>query len=157
MIDLKAQNIHVVLQICLRWLYEQGLTFVVKSYDKERMNNNSHAWDKSMWFVESSSRRVEVCSTEPYSWLFVFYSKFNRSLEASITVSTGMDHTIWLYSKTRKQDSDDCGYYVMKNMLDIVTAKITDSWEEVFNDPTELTTSELFIWLGWFYEDRGFC
>ncbi|WJX62391.1 hypothetical protein P8452_47390 [Trifolium repens] len=33
------------------------------------------------WFVESSSRAVEV-----------FYLKFNRSLEASITISTG-----WFY------------------------------------------------------------
>ncbi|KAK2395440.1 hypothetical protein QL285_057178 [Trifolium repens] len=32
------------------------------------------------WFVESSSRAVEV-----------FYLKFNRSLEASITISTGTD------------------------------------------------------------------
>ncbi|MCI24675.1 Ulp1 protease family carboxy-terminal domain protein, partial [Trifolium medium] len=41
------------------------------------------------------------------------------------------NNTVWLYPKTRKQDnSNDCGYYVMKNMLDIVTAKITESWME---------------------------
>jgi len=36
------------LQICLRWLYEQGLTFVVKSYDKERMNQNLQIFDWSL-------------------------------------------------------------------------------------------------------------
>lgn len=37
-----------LLQICLRWLYEQGLTFVVKSYDKERMNQNLQIFDWSL-------------------------------------------------------------------------------------------------------------
>ncbi|CAJ2644956.1 unnamed protein product [Trifolium pratense] len=42
------------------------------------------------------------------------------------------NNTVWLYPQARKQyNSNDCGYYVMKNMLDIVTAKITDSWMEV--------------------------
>ncbi|PON79248.1 Aldo/keto reductase [Parasponia andersonii] len=29
-----------IAQICLRWLYEQGVSFVVKSFDKERMKQN---------------------------------------------------------------------------------------------------------------------
>jgi len=29
-----------IAQICLRWLYEEGVTFVPKSYDKGRMNQN---------------------------------------------------------------------------------------------------------------------
>ncbi|XP_062113201.1 non-functional NADPH-dependent codeinone reductase 2-like [Humulus lupulus] len=29
-----------IAQICLRWLYEQGVCFVVKSFDKERMKQN---------------------------------------------------------------------------------------------------------------------
>ncbi|KAK7374788.1 hypothetical protein VNO80_08227 [Phaseolus coccineus] len=37
-----------VAQICLRWLYEQGLTFVVKSYDKERMKQNLGIFDWSL-------------------------------------------------------------------------------------------------------------
>lgn len=37
-----------IAQICLRWLYEQGLTFVVKSYDKERMNQNLQIFDWSL-------------------------------------------------------------------------------------------------------------
>ncbi|KAJ1422784.1 NADP-dependent oxidoreductase domain [Sesbania bispinosa] len=37
-----------VAQICLRWIYEQGLTFVVKSYDKERMNQNLQIFDWSL-------------------------------------------------------------------------------------------------------------
>lgn len=37
-----------VAQICLRWLYEQGLTFVVKSYDKERMKQNLEIFDWSL-------------------------------------------------------------------------------------------------------------
>ncbi|KAK7394253.1 hypothetical protein VNO78_14775 [Psophocarpus tetragonolobus] len=35
-------------QICLRWLYEQDLTFVVKSYDKERMKQNLGIFDWSL-------------------------------------------------------------------------------------------------------------
>ncbi|XP_045822271.1 uncharacterized protein LOC123915169 [Trifolium pratense] len=55
------------------------------------------------------------------------------------------NNTVWLYPQARKQyNSNDCGYYVMKNMLDIVTAKITDSWMEVFNDPKELTAEEMY-------------
>ncbi|KAK2397122.1 hypothetical protein QL285_058735 [Trifolium repens] len=51
----------------------------------------------------------------------------------------------WLYPKTRRQpNSNDCGYYVMKNMLDIVSANITDSWVEIFNDPQMLTNNELY-------------
>ncbi|KAK2386412.1 hypothetical protein QL285_060314 [Trifolium repens] len=51
----------------------------------------------------------------------------------------------WLYPKTRRQpNSDDCGYYVMKNMLDIVSANITDSWVEIFNDPQMLTKHEMY-------------
>ncbi|XP_027329874.1 NAD(P)H-dependent 6'-deoxychalcone synthase [Abrus precatorius] len=34
-----------IAQVCLRWLYEQGVTFVAKSYDKERMNQNLHIFD----------------------------------------------------------------------------------------------------------------
>ncbi|XP_045821951.1 uncharacterized protein LOC123914824 [Trifolium pratense] len=42
------------------------------------------------------------------------------------------NNTVWLYPKGRKQyNTNDCGYYVMKNMLDIVTAKITESWMEL--------------------------
>lgn len=46
-----AQKINLktlFLQICLRWLYEQGLTFVAKSYDKERMNQNLQIFDWSL-------------------------------------------------------------------------------------------------------------
>ncbi|WJX94672.1 hypothetical protein P8452_76069 [Trifolium repens] len=58
------------------------------------------------------------------------------------------NNTQWLFPKTRKQpNSNDCGYYVMKNLLDIVSAKITESWMEVFNDPKELSNDELFIWM----------
>jgi polyketide reductase len=34
-----------VAQISLRWLYEQGVTFVPKSYDKERMGQNLAIFD----------------------------------------------------------------------------------------------------------------
>ncbi|KAJ1415580.1 NADP-dependent oxidoreductase domain [Sesbania bispinosa] len=37
-----------VAQICLRWIYEQGVTFVVKSYDKERMKQNLQIFDWSL-------------------------------------------------------------------------------------------------------------
>ncbi|CAJ2666061.1 unnamed protein product [Trifolium pratense] len=41
-------------------------------------------------------------------------------------------------------NGNDCGYYVMKNMIDIVSASITKNWMEVFNDPTALTEEELY-------------
>ncbi|RDX69959.1 hypothetical protein CR513_50857, partial [Mucuna pruriens] len=37
-----------VAQICLRWIYEQGVSFVVKSYDKERMKQNLEIFDWSL-------------------------------------------------------------------------------------------------------------
>ncbi|GAU44845.1 hypothetical protein TSUD_400460 [Trifolium subterraneum] len=46
---------------------------------------------------------------------------------------------------TRVQPNDnDCRYYVMKNMLDIVSASITKNWMEVFNDPTSLTDDKMY-------------
>ncbi|KAL6530905.1 hypothetical protein OROGR_014765 [Orobanche gracilis] len=51
----------------------------------------------------------------------------------------------WLRPNARLQpNGNDCGYYVMKNMLDIVSANITKSWMEVFNDPSALTEQELY-------------
>ncbi|XP_028752508.1 NAD(P)H-dependent 6'-deoxychalcone synthase-like [Neltuma alba] len=35
-------------QVCLRWLYEQGVTFVPKSYNKERMSQNLQIFDWSL-------------------------------------------------------------------------------------------------------------
>ncbi|XP_061344071.1 NAD(P)H-dependent 6'-deoxychalcone synthase-like [Gastrolobium bilobum] len=37
-----------VAQICLRWIYEQGVTVAVKSYDKERMKQNLQIFDWSL-------------------------------------------------------------------------------------------------------------
>jgi polyketide reductase len=34
-----------IAQVSLRWLYEQGITFVPKSYDKQRMNQNLNIFD----------------------------------------------------------------------------------------------------------------
>ncbi|XP_057443310.1 uncharacterized protein LOC130735254 [Lotus japonicus] len=53
--------------------------------------------------------------------------------------------TQWLRPNARLQpNGNDCGYYVMKNMVDIVSTSITKSWMEVFNDPTALTEQELY-------------
>lgn len=35
----------MVHQICLRWLFEQGVTIVVKSYNKDRMKENLQIFD----------------------------------------------------------------------------------------------------------------
>ncbi|KAL2316559.1 hypothetical protein Fmac_030435 [Flemingia macrophylla] len=43
--DLAQAHGKTVAQICLRWIYEQGLTFVIKSYDKERMKQNLDIFD----------------------------------------------------------------------------------------------------------------
>lgn len=32
-------------QVCLRWIYEQGATVVVKSYNKERLKENLQIFD----------------------------------------------------------------------------------------------------------------
>ncbi|KAI9080939.1 hypothetical protein K1719_037100 [Acacia pycnantha] len=37
-----------IAQVCLRWIYEQGVSFVVKSYDKERMKQNLQIFDWSL-------------------------------------------------------------------------------------------------------------
>ncbi|WJX17626.1 3''-deamino-3''-oxonicotianamine reductase [Trifolium repens] len=37
-----------IAQVCLRWLYEQGVTMAVKSYDKERMKQNLEIFDWSL-------------------------------------------------------------------------------------------------------------
>ncbi|KAK2452043.1 hypothetical protein QL285_011046 [Trifolium repens] len=51
----------------------------------------------------------------------------------------------WLFPKTRVQpNGNDCGYYVMKNMIDIVSTSITKNWNEVFNDSTALTEDDLY-------------
>ncbi|KAK2369250.1 hypothetical protein QL285_082398 [Trifolium repens] len=41
-------------------------------------------------------------------------------------------------------NDNDCGYYVMKNMIDIVSASVTKKWDEVFNDPTTLSEDDLY-------------
>ncbi|KAK2364803.1 hypothetical protein QL285_089634 [Trifolium repens] len=66
----------------------------------------------------------------------------------------------WLYPKTRRQpNSNDCGYYVMRNMLDVVSGHITGNWMEVFNDPKELSEDELYdlreLWATCFFELYG--
>lgn len=43
-----------VAQVCLRWLYEQGVTSVPKSYHKERMNQNLHIFD---WALTQEDHR----------------------------------------------------------------------------------------------------
>ncbi|XP_058772880.1 uncharacterized protein LOC131646975 [Vicia villosa] len=51
----------------------------------------------------------------------------------------------WLHPNTRQQhNSNDCGYYVMKNMFDIVSANIIESWMQVFDDSTEITQDDLY-------------
>ncbi|WJX45942.1 hypothetical protein P8452_32787 [Trifolium repens] len=51
----------------------------------------------------------------------------------------------WIFPKTRVQpNGNDCGYYVMKNMIDIVSASVTKKWDEVFNDPTALSEDDLY-------------
>nr|XP_007132802.1 hypothetical protein PHAVU_011G1256000g [Phaseolus vulgaris]ESW04796.1 hypothetical protein PHAVU_011G1256000g [Phaseolus vulgaris] len=32
----------------------------------------------------------------------------------------------------------ECGYYLMRHMHKIISAKIKDSWKEIFNDPSPL-------------------
>ncbi|RDX80216.1 hypothetical protein CR513_39262, partial [Mucuna pruriens] len=51
-----------VAQICLRWLYEQGLTFVVKSYDRQRMKQNLEIFDWSL--TEDDYKKVSEINQE---------------------------------------------------------------------------------------------
>ncbi|WJX82919.1 hypothetical protein P8452_65622 [Trifolium repens] len=78
-----------------------------------------------------------------------------KGYQSAITSSPAFDGTdaangnrrkaTWLYPKTRRQpNSNDCGYYLMRNMLDVVSGHITGNWMEVFNDPKELSEDELY-------------
>ncbi|KAK7258344.1 hypothetical protein RIF29_23917 [Crotalaria pallida] len=46
--ELAGTHGKTIAQICLRWIYEQGVAFVVKSYDKERMKQNLEIFDWSL-------------------------------------------------------------------------------------------------------------
>ncbi|KAL2329791.1 hypothetical protein Fmac_017372 [Flemingia macrophylla] len=46
--DIAQAHGKTIAQICLRWIYEQGLTFVVKSYNRERMKQNLDIFDWSL-------------------------------------------------------------------------------------------------------------
>ncbi|KAM6546724.1 hypothetical protein CsatB_027460 [Cannabis sativa] len=49
-----------IAQICLRWLYEQGVSFVVKSFNKERMKQNIDILDWNL-----SSEELEMIDQIP--------------------------------------------------------------------------------------------
>ncbi|XP_028803170.1 NAD(P)H-dependent 6'-deoxychalcone synthase [Neltuma alba] len=46
--EIAEANGKSVAQVCLRWLYEKGVSFVVKSYNKERMKKNLEIFDWSL-------------------------------------------------------------------------------------------------------------
>jgi D-galacturonate reductase len=45
------------LQISLRWIYEQGVSLVTKSYNKERMKQNLEIFDWSL--TEEESNKID--------------------------------------------------------------------------------------------------
>ncbi|XP_054819367.1 NAD(P)H-dependent 6'-deoxychalcone synthase-like [Prosopis cineraria] len=51
-----------IAQVCLRWIYEQGVSFVVKSYDKERMKQNLQIFDWSL--TEDDYRKISEITQE---------------------------------------------------------------------------------------------
>ncbi|XP_054818671.1 NAD(P)H-dependent 6'-deoxychalcone synthase-like [Prosopis cineraria] len=48
LIDIAKSHAKSVAQVTLRWLYEQGVSFVVKSHNKERMKDNIEIFDWSL-------------------------------------------------------------------------------------------------------------
>lgn len=46
-----------IAQVCLRWLYERGVTFVVKSFNKERLNENLNIFDWEL--TEGDHEKIE--------------------------------------------------------------------------------------------------
>ncbi|CAI8591443.1 unnamed protein product [Vicia faba] len=73
----------------------------------------------------------------------IFYNP--SSFEIHQMANGNIKKATWLHPNTRQQhNSNDYGYYVMKNMLDIVSANITENWMQVFDDPTELTQDDLY-------------
>ncbi|KAK2356684.1 hypothetical protein QL285_094012 [Trifolium repens] len=83
------------------------------------------------------------------------YSVLLRFIKRLTAIERGL--RTWLYPKGMRQPkSRVCGYYVMKNMFDIVSTNITESWVEVFNDPKVLTEDELYdlrlLWATYFLE-----
>uniref|UniRef100_A0A151UHP8 Ubiquitin-like protease family profile domain-containing protein n=1 Tax=Cajanus cajan TaxID=3821 RepID=A0A151UHP8_CAJCA len=50
----------------------------------------------------------------------------------------------FIYPKCNKQqDSFECGYYIMYRMIAIVSTGITNSWAQVFQDPSPLPEDEI--------------
>ncbi|KAK2395737.1 hypothetical protein QL285_057443 [Trifolium repens] len=87
--------------------------------------------------------------------LLVFYVKLIFHF-CDLVLAKVKGFAAWPATTKKQPNSIDCGYYVMKNMLDIVSANITGSWTEVFNDPKELSSDELYelrkIWATYFLE-----
>ncbi|KAI9080966.1 hypothetical protein K1719_037127 [Acacia pycnantha] len=54
--DIAKSHGKTVAQVSLRWLYEQGVSFVVKSYNKERMKQNLEIFDWSL--TESDLEKI---------------------------------------------------------------------------------------------------
>ncbi|EXB67441.1 hypothetical protein L484_009521 [Morus notabilis] len=51
-----------VAQVCLRWVYEQGVSLLVKSFNKERMNENLDIFDWKLSAEESAKMVLTNCS-----------------------------------------------------------------------------------------------
>ncbi|EXB67442.1 hypothetical protein L484_009522 [Morus notabilis] len=51
-----------VAQVCLRWVYEQGVSLLVKSFNKERMKENLDIFDWKLSGEESAKMVLTNCS-----------------------------------------------------------------------------------------------
>lgn len=64
-------NLSLRVQIALRWIYEQGVSLVVKSFNKERMKENLQIFDWSLTQQDS-----EKISELPQHKIFTMASIF---------------------------------------------------------------------------------
>ncbi|CAI8602272.1 unnamed protein product [Vicia faba] len=141
----------------------------VKNYVLEKLRDENRACHLLPLIHGRHWQLIVMC---PRDNLVVVFCSLHREIDQNtkkiITNSFGIHQmanrnrkkATWLHPNTRQQhNSNDCEYYVMKNMLDIVSANITENWMQVFDDPTELTPDDLYDlrlrWAKCFFDLHG--
>ncbi|GKB47161.1 D-galacturonate reductase-like protein [Tanacetum coccineum] len=65
--DIAKSKGNTIAQIALRWIYEQGVSFVVKSFNKERMRQNLEIFDWSL--TEDEINRISKIPQQKHVYL----------------------------------------------------------------------------------------
>ncbi|CAK8534325.1 unnamed protein product [Lathyrus sativus] len=132
----------------------------VKQYIQDKLRDEKRECDLLPFVHGGHWQLIVMCPNDNTVVVFYFlHHELNQTMTKIVTSAFGVHQVAngnrkkatWLRPNTRKQpNSNDCGYYVMKNMLDIVSANITNSWMKVFDDPTNLSPDDLYdLQLSW--------